>query len=103
MVSLGTLPRHDYSRALAINDRGDVVGLSGALSGARAFIWTNSRGMEDLNSLIDMGTDDFVLAEAVGTNNRGTILAIGRDYDGHADADHNHELPARVILLVPLR
>ena len=102
MVSLGTLSGHDYSRAVAINDQGEVVGLSGSLVRARAFLWTSSRGMEDLNSLIAMGAD-FVLAEAVGINNRGTILAIGRDDDGHADAHDNHELAARVLLLVPLR
>jgi probable HAF family extracellular repeat protein len=102
MVGLGTLSGHDYSRALSINDAGDVVGLSGTHSRARAFFWTSSRGMEDLNSLIAMGSD-FVLAEAVGINNRGTVLTIGRDDDSHADAHDNHELPARVILLVPVR
>jgi probable HAF family extracellular repeat protein len=98
--TLGAFPGDDFSRAVSINDRGEVVGTSGGPSGTRAFLWTRSRGMENLNSLIPAGSD-FGLSEAVAVNDQGTILAVGYDDDGHADAHGNHEAPARIFLLTP--
>ena len=100
MQDLGTLPGGNYSRALSINDRGEVVGSSDSSVGSRAFLWTASRGMQDLNTLIAVGTD-FVLFEAVSVNDRGMILALGSDDDGHAHDHGDHESPARVFILVP--
>ena len=81
MEDLGTLPGGDFSRALAINEPGDVVGTSGSPRGARATLWARSGGIQDLNTLIPAG-NNFVLTEAININNRGTILAIGHDDDG---------------------
>jgi probable HAF family extracellular repeat protein len=102
MKSLGTLLGHDFSRALSINDRGEVVGVSAGPSGARAFLWTDSSGMRDLNSLIKLD-GDFILAQGVGINDRGTILTVARDDDGGGDAHDHHELPGRIMLLMPQR
>ena len=63
-------------------------------------MWTRSRGIEDLNSLVPEGFG-FVLTQGVAINDAGTILATGRDDDGHGDGHGNHEAPARVFLLVP--
>lgn len=37
-----------YNRALALNERGDVVGTLGTSPATRAFLWTPSAGMRDL-------------------------------------------------------
>jgi probable HAF family extracellular repeat protein len=100
MEDLGTLPGGDFSRALSINDRGEVVGTSDTSLGARAFLWTRSGGMQDLNTMIPAG-NDFILFEAVGVNDLGMILAIGRDDDGQGHPHGYHEFPTRVFLLVP--
>jgi probable HAF family extracellular repeat protein len=99
MENLGTLPNGNHSRALSINDRGEVVGLSNTPKGIRAFLWTRNSGMQDLNTLIPADSD-FVLEEAVGINDLGVILAIGYDKDDEGDP-HRHESPTRVFLLVP--
>ena len=84
-----------------INDVGMIVGASGSAFGTRAFLWTQSGGLRDLNDFV-LQPSTFVLVEAVAINNSGTILAIGRDatLDPHDEHDA-HELPIRVFLLVP--
>jgi probable HAF family extracellular repeat protein len=101
MENLGTLPGGNYSRALSINDRSETVGVSGSSTGLRAFVWTRNGGMQDLNSLIPAGSD-FVLTEAVSVNNSGVILAVGRDDHSEHEGVHDHDLPKRVFLLVPV-
>ena len=88
MEDLGTLPGGDFSRALAINEPGDIVGTSGSPLGARATLWPGSGGIQDLNALIPAG-NDFVLTHAVNINNPGTILAIGHDDLGRDRTCHS--------------
>ncbi len=80
MHDLGTLPGQTASLARSINDNGLVVGDSytGADSGSasRAFVWTPSDGMKDLNDLIPAGSD-WVLSSALAINNRGQIVGSG--------------------------
>jgi probable HAF family extracellular repeat protein len=99
---LGVLPGGDSSRALGINERSEVVGTSESLLGSRAFVWTADAGMRDLNTLLAAG-GGFVLIQAVAINNRGTILALGRDDTGEGpDHGHDaHEFPIRIFLLIP--
>jgi probable HAF family extracellular repeat protein len=99
---LGVLPGGDSSRALGINDRSEVVGTSESLLGSRAFVWTADAGMQDLNTLV-AGASGIVLIQAVAINNRGTILAVGRDDTGEGPShDHDaHEFPIRIVLLIP--
>ena len=81
-----TLPGGDFSQALGINNRGDIVGTSTSAFGSRAVIWTSAAGLTDLNDLIVPSA--FVLTQAVGINANGVILAIGRDADDtHSTAE----------------
>jgi len=92
---LGALPGQTSSRALSINDKGTVVGVSsynnseGHTSEERAFVWTNQRGMQDLNDSLLLKTD-FVLSHAIAISSRGLITAIGHDNSVFHD-DHPHE------------
>jgi probable HAF family extracellular repeat protein len=93
-----------YSRARGINARGEVVGYAGSSHASRAFVWTRSAGMQDLNTLLTPAASGFVLTEAVAIDDQGRIVAIGRD-DHHGggaqEHDDDHEAPIRVFLLVP--
>jgi len=62
---LGTLSGGDYSAAFAVNDAGQVVGISNTATGVHAFLWTPSAGMQDLAA----GEDSI----AYGINATGTI------------------------------
>jgi probable HAF family extracellular repeat protein len=62
--ALGRLSPGDLSQALAVNDRGDVVGSSGT----RAFLWTRTGGMRALPAV-----PGHARSEAVAVNNRGEI------------------------------
>lgn len=106
---LGTLTGQTSSKALAINNKGEVVGISEYNNGRhvseeRAFIWTEQRGMEDLNDLV-LSSSDFVLSHAIAISSRGLITAIGRhldpDTEGHEHS--THELPLQVFRLIPQR
>jgi probable HAF family extracellular repeat protein len=68
MVDLGTLGGNS-SQAVAVNNRGQVVGQSTAVDGSvRAFLWTEADGMMDLGTL--GGTTS--IASAV--NDRGQVV-----------------------------
>jgi probable HAF family extracellular repeat protein len=101
-LDLGTLPGGDFSQAFGSNDAGVVVGSSDSSVGHRAFIWTPSSGLQDLNTLVP--PSQFVLTKAVGINNLGMIVALGYDASTAPPADahemESHELPVRVFLLV---
>jgi probable HAF family extracellular repeat protein len=45
---LGTLPDGTSSRALALNHRREVVGISEASAGDHAFLWTEQDGTQNL-------------------------------------------------------
>lgn len=98
-VDIGTLAGGSASQAFGINDAGAVVGSSESTHGWRAFIWNSVEGLRDLNALA--GTANLVLTKAVGINNAGMIVALGHDpHDAHGDG-HDHEVPIRVVLLIP--
>lgn len=71
-VDLGVLPGQGWSSAFAINDLGQVVGWSGY----RAFIWTESEGMQDLNGLIPSDSG-WLLLSANAINDHGQITGQG--------------------------
>jgi probable HAF family extracellular repeat protein len=104
VVDLGTLPGGDFSQAFDSNEAGDVVGSSTSESteGSRAFLWTRSGGMQDLNALIPPSS--FLLTKAAGINSSGMIVVTGHDITGAKTAgphshDEAHDLPVRVFLL----
>jgi probable HAF family extracellular repeat protein len=99
MLDLGTLPGANRTRALDISNSGVVVGTSGGPStGPRAFIWTASEGMVDLNLRIPH-TYRLIIVEAHAINARGQILVRAMD----AQHGHDHEGASRILLLTPSR
>ncbi|MDQ6713068.1 MAG: HAF repeat-containing protein, partial [Candidatus Dormibacteraeota bacterium] len=80
MRDLGTLPGDTFSKALAINDRDQVVGISIQpwTNYQRPFLWSNGV-MTDLTTVIDPG-QHWVLGDAVGINNRGQIVGTGTHF-----------------------
>lgn len=100
-----TLPPGQYSEALDVNMRGQVVGASRNPMGGRAFLWTKQTGMEDLNSIIPAGLN-VVLAAALHINNRGQIVCMGGIHNDLPEESHeldneHHAGPLHVFLLTP--
>jgi probable HAF family extracellular repeat protein len=80
LADLGDLPGgFDYSIASDINDSGQVVGTSAAVTGYRAFRWTNAGGMQDLGDL--PGGDDS--SRANGINNSGQVVGSSGALGGY--------------------
>jgi probable HAF family extracellular repeat protein len=78
---LGSLtPAHTYNEALAINNNGQIVGISSlsffTRADERAFIYNNGV-MQDLNALIPAGSG-WVLNTAVDINSGGQIVGNGK-------------------------
>jgi probable HAF family extracellular repeat protein len=109
MQALGILPGGNSNRALAINDSGVIVGNSTSSSGDRAFIWTKETGMMDLNNTSSADLD-IVLFEAHAINDKGQIIAMGRNSSeggmGDIVASSQHEdcapAPPASFLLTPI-
>ena len=74
---LGTLPGDLTSEALAINNRGDVVGYSQGPSGMRAFLWTRKNGMKALGIL-----PGGISSRALGINDSGVIVGSSTTSSG---------------------
>ena len=78
--NLGTLlPSHGYSRAMSLNNAGQIVGISSASwftrEDERAFLYEGNL-MRDLNALIPAGSG-WVLKEATDINGSGQIVGRG--------------------------
>lgn len=77
-IDLGTLPGDLFSEAFAMNERGQVVGVSfGGTSGSRAFFWQDGI-MTDMNDLVPGNVD--VLLSAQDINDEGQITGRFRDH-----------------------
>jgi probable HAF family extracellular repeat protein len=104
MRALGVLGGGTRSVAQAINQQGIVVGnsqssLPSQHDGPRAFIWTPTSGIRDLNDLIPSSAG-VILMQATGINASGQIVALGRSVN-------NTQLPQhegwdKAFLLTPL-
>ena len=76
IVRIGTLPGGTSSRAVAINNAGQVVGWSRSAAGRRAFLWTARDGMRDLGTLpgdtesdaLDINDSGHVVGASIGRN-----------------------------------
>ena len=76
IMDLGTLPGDFNSGAVAINDKGDIVGVSNDTRGnARAFLWQDGV-MHDLNELVPADSPVYLLF-AAGIDSRGEIAGWG--------------------------
>lgn len=85
MKDLGVLPGDFNSGAIAVNDRGEVVGVSNDDKGnLRAFLWRNGL-MTDLNTLAPADSPLYLLF-ASGINNRGEIVGFGATPSGDLHA-----------------
>ena len=83
LQNLGTLPGSNYSYARGLNNEGQVVGFSTTYSGVQqAFLYSDGK-LQNLSSLID-SKYGVTLAQAVGINDRGQILA-----NGYGDSSDN--------------
>lgn len=85
MKDIGVLSGDDNSGALAVNDRGEAVGVSNDAKGdARAFLWRNGL-MTDLNTLVPKDSPLYLLF-AAGINDRGEIVGFGATPSGDLHA-----------------
>jgi probable HAF family extracellular repeat protein len=74
-TDIGTVPGDVLARALGINNRSQVVGISCDIDGnCRGFLWENGL-MTDLNTLIPADSDLFLIA-GIGVNDRGQICGL---------------------------
>jgi probable HAF family extracellular repeat protein len=87
MIDLGTLPGGVYSYATAVNSAQQVVGSSWVDSSGtvRAFLWSSSTGMVDLNTLIPSGSG-WTLSVANAINDAGQIVGYGTNPNGEVHA-----------------
>ena len=83
VIGLGTLPRHTFSEAHAVNDKGHVVGAASFFNGdylvRRAFLWKD-------NEMIDLGVlPGGEASSALAINNAGQIVgyAVTADDEVH--------------------
>ena len=85
MKDLGVVAGDDNSGGLAINNRGEVVGVSNDKEGnARAFIWRNGL-MTDLNALAPADSPLYLIF-ASGINDHGEIVGFGAAQTGDVHA-----------------
>ena len=68
--------------ALAVNNRGQVVGYEEPDNGAGPAVLWNGTTPVDLNSLLDLSGAGWDLQIAYGINSRGQIVGIGTDPKG---------------------
>ena len=95
MRDLGTLPGGNYSCPYALNNKGQVVGVSnfnGGNVGNRPVLWEHGQ-IKDLTQFIPSGTRWCNMSGATGINDRGQIVGGGAvtddqpkqgTYEGHA-------------------
>jgi probable HAF family extracellular repeat protein len=88
-VDLGDLGG-DYSFAHAVNNLGQVVGMSNTVdTGWHAFFWTSTDGMIDLGSIggsAGQATGGGTTSQAVAVNNRGQVAGFSNTSSGDAHA-----------------
>jgi probable HAF family extracellular repeat protein len=97
MQQIGVTADITSSRALDINDSGDVVGSFTVAAGDHAFKWNKSSGMMDLNTAdsLNMG---MLFIEAHAINSAGRILVLGETahqmQSGINPSEHDRCAPA---------
>jgi len=78
LIDIGTLGNIDDSKAMALNNSGQVVGYSYTdMWQQHAFLWDNADGMIDLNTMLPGDSGWAYLETAFDINNNGHIVGIG--------------------------
>jgi len=96
MWDLGVLPGHESSDAWAINESGEIVGMSYAANGkGLAFLWDEQHGMRALRDLVpaDVGWTAFL---PIGINDLGQIVG-NAEYDDPEEGWASH-----AVILTPV-
>jgi uncharacterized membrane protein len=97
LIDLGTLGGATTSKALGVNDNSLVVGTSGG----HAFLWGESEGMIDLNSLVSAANlAGWVLTEATGINDSNQISGEGY-FDGVLHGFVLNPIPGQPLFSLP--
>jgi len=78
LVDLGTLGGQ-FSQARALNDRGEIVGISSTGSATHGFLWRDGR-------MSDLGTLGGDFSAATDINNRGDVVGYSTTADGDSHA-----------------
>jgi probable HAF family extracellular repeat protein len=73
LQNLGTLPGFTNSEGLAINNRGEIVGVCSNSTGNGVFLYTSGQ-MRDLSELV---LGNWVITDSSGINDRSEIAATG--------------------------
>lgn len=109
---LGVLLGGTNSRARDVDDNDWVVGTGDSSQGNRAFLWSSSTGMLDLNTLST--NPALILVDALSIDKNGVILAIGIDVKDAPPMQamgtmvatqhvEERELPRHIVLLTPVK
>ncbi|HVF73251.1 MAG TPA: hypothetical protein VM940_16735 [Chthoniobacterales bacterium] len=87
IIDLGDLAGgNDLSSAFGVNAANEVVGNSNSADSDHAFLWTETDGMQDLNTLTDATGAPWILRYAQSINDGGQIVGWGTfDPDGPGD------------------
>ena len=88
ITDLGSIGTDPCSRALSINSRGQIVGLTAAVCGGAAthgFLWEKGGPMIDLNTLVAPGSG-LTLNTPTSINDRGEIAGFGTLANGNTHA-----------------
>ncbi|HEX4920592.1 MAG TPA: hypothetical protein VFV92_07620, partial [Candidatus Bathyarchaeia archaeon] len=83
VIDLGSLGGIANNLPFAINDRGEVVGVSDVAgdTAQHGFLWTKDKGMQDLGLL-----PGDVVSNALGLNNKGQVVGGSADVNNNGSA-----------------
>src|SRR2546421_6024179 len=83
MVDLGDLPGgYDLSQGNAINNRGQVTGISYTATGSRAFLWTPNSPNDSSSAMIALGVLPWATdSEGLAINSRGDVVGEAQTID----------------------
>ncbi|MDO9002331.1 MAG: hypothetical protein Q7V20_02615 [Aquabacterium sp.] len=82
ITDLGALSGGQRSSALGLNDSGQVVGWSARSDGHKQYatLWDGTQAV-DLNSLVGVSPDGFILSTALDINDQGWIVGLRYNYN----------------------
>ena len=100
LTDLGTLPGAGAAEPYAINDLGQVVGVSDDINGVYATLWDGT-SVIDLNNVLTSSGKGWTLEYAEGINDSGEIAGWGVNPQGQIDAFLLTPCPSCQVYVVP--